>query len=153
MSTHDHKKLAASALMTVTVAVGFAATVALSATAHADGVFQSPSGNIACTITSAGNDTERVICEIAEHNYLSPPRPPDCHLGGWGNRILMEQGSAPAWKCHGDALLADGLPTLPYGQIGSGGTITCDSEIDGVKCTDSSTSHFFRVSRESYQLG
>jgi len=153
MITHDHTKLAASALGTLTVALGFATTIALPATAHADGVFHSPPGNIACTITSADNNTERVICEIAEHSYMSPPRPPDCHLGGWGNRIQMEQGSGPAWKCHGDALLADGLPTLPYGQTAAGGTITCDSQTGGVTCTDSSTNHFFRLSRDSYQLG
>jgi hypothetical protein len=33
------------------------------------------------------------------------------------------------------------------------GVITCDSEPAGMTCTDSSTGHFFRVSRESYQLG
>ena len=33
------------------------------------------------------------------------------------------------------------------------GTMTCDSETSGVTCTDTSTGHFFRVSRESYQLG
>jgi hypothetical protein len=137
----------------VAVAVGLAATVAPSAIAHADGAFRLPSGNIACTITSAGRDKEMVICEIAEHSYLNPPRPPDCHLGGWGNRIAMEQGGTPVWRCHGDALLADGLPMLPYGQTAAGGPITCISGIDGVTCADSSTTHFFRVSRESYQLG
>lgn len=64
----------------------------------------------------------------------------------------MEQGGAPAWTCHGDALLAEGLPQLPYGQTNSGGAITCDSEVDGVKCTDSSTGHFFRIARDSYQF-
>jgi len=59
MITHDHTKLAASALGTLTVALGFATTIALPATAHADGVFHSPPGNIACTITSADNNTER----------------------------------------------------------------------------------------------
>jgi hypothetical protein len=33
------------------------------------------------------------------------------------------------------------------------GAITCDSEPSGVTCTNSSTGHFFRVSRESYELG
>lgn len=135
---------------TAAVAVGLASTIVLSPIAHADGIFQSPSGNIACVTTSV--DRGRAICEIAEHSYANPPRPADCHLGGWGNRIVMEHGSAPVWTCHGDALLADGHPTLQYGQTGSGGTITCDSETDGVTCTDSSTGHFFRVSRESYQL-
>jgi len=33
------------------------------------------------------------------------------------------------------------------------GTIRCDSETSGVTRTDTITGHFFRVSRESYQLG
>jgi hypothetical protein len=44
-------------------------------------------------------------------------------------------------------------PVLDYGQTHSIGTITCDTEPAGVTCIDSSTGHFFRVSRESYQLG
>jgi hypothetical protein len=45
------------------------------------------------------------------------------------------------------------MPTLDYGQMRSVGAITCASEPSGVKCTDSSTGHFFRLSRESYELG
>jgi hypothetical protein len=44
-------------------------------------------------------------------------------------------------------------PTLDYGQTRSVGTITCDVELSGVTCADSSTGHFFRLSRESYELG
>jgi len=43
--------------------------------------------------------------------------------------------------------------TLGYGQSRSFGTITCDSEYTGMTCTDSSTGHYFRVSRETYELG
>ena len=140
---------------TVAVAAGLAAiiaqTVAPAAIAHADGVFQSPSGNIACMVTSVGRG--RAVCEISGHSYASPPRPSDCHLAGWGDHILMEHGSAPVWMCHGDALLADGQPTLQYGETGLGGTIACGSEVDGVTCTDTSTGHFFTVSREAYQFG
>lgn len=46
-----------------------------------------------------------------------------------------------------------GLGTLAYGKTASAGTITCDSEPASMTCTDSSTSHFFRMSQESYQLG
>ena len=45
------------------------------------------------------------------------------------------------------------LPTLDYGQTRCLGPITCDSEPTGMTCTDTSTGHFLRVSRESYQLG
>jgi hypothetical protein len=43
--------------------------------------------------------------------------------------------------------------TLGYGQTVFAGTITCDSEPTGVKCTDTSTGHYFRLARESYELG
>jgi hypothetical protein len=65
----------------------------------------------------------------------------------------MTQGSAPGLSCHGDTNIVPGLPTLAYGQTRSAGPITCDSELAGVTCTDNSTGHFFKVSRESYQLG
>ena len=43
--------------------------------------------------------------------------------------------------------------TLDYGQTLSRGPITCGSEASGVTCTDTATGHFFRVSREDYELG
>jgi hypothetical protein len=42
---------------------------------------------------------------------------------------------------------------LGYGQTRSLGAITCDSETSGITCTDTSSGQFFRVSRDSYQLG
>ena len=56
-------------------------------------------------------------------------------------------------ECHGDTLRLPGEQTLNYGQTISAGTITCDSEPSGMTCTDSSTGHYFRVSRDSYSLG
>jgi hypothetical protein len=58
--------------------------------------------------------------------------------------------------CAGSAMIqifVNAPPVLGYGQTHSIGTITCDSEPSGVTCTDGSTGHFFRTSRESYQLG
>jgi hypothetical protein len=42
---------------------------------------------------------------------------------------------------------------LDDAQSGSAGAITCSSEQPAMRCTDVSTGHFFRVSRESYELG
>ena len=42
---------------------------------------------------------------------------------------------------------------LNYGETLANGTITCKSEPAGMTCTDVSTGHFFRIARESYQLG
>lgn len=125
------------------------AAVAAAPTAHADTQnFQSPSGNIYCVLGAFG-----VACDISDFDYQPPP-PPECgkHLP-WGNRFVLNLGEPAAIHCHGDTLRVAGEQTLDYGQSLSAGTITCDSEPSGVKCTDSSTGHYFRVSRDSYDLG
>ena len=73
--------------------------------------------------------------------------------GSWGDEFGVVQGEAPKLGCHLDTVFNRGLQTLNYGDSVSAGAITCDSEISGMTCTDSSTGHFFRVSRDSYQLG
>ncbi len=126
-----------------------AAAIAVPATARADSQdFQSPSGNIYCVLDSGG-----VACDISEFTYQASA-PPECgkHLA-WGNRFRLTAGRPAAIECHGDTLRVPGEPTLGYGQTISAGTIGCDSEPTGMKCTDSSTGSYFRVSRESYDLG
>jgi hypothetical protein len=112
--------------------------------------FQSPSGNIDCGIGFL-NDNGFATCEIGNHTWVAPPRPPSCE-GGWGDRIGMDQGSPPALSCHTDTLRGTAEPTLAYGSTHTVGEMSCDSELFGVTCTDASTSHSFRISRDSYQL-
>jgi hypothetical protein len=131
-----------------------AAVAALPVSARADtGPFQSPSGNIVCSMgTFVGKANDNFVdCEIADHSWIAPPRAPDCALN-WGNRFRLEQGSAGVFACQHQAMPAP-QQTLDYGQTRAVGAITCDSEPTGMTCTDSSTGHFFRVSRDSYQLG
>ncbi len=126
-----------------------AAFVALPATARADGQnFQSPSGNIDCVL-----GTDGVACDISDYTYQPPP-PPECgkHLA-WGNRFSLTPGKPAAIECHGDTLRVPGEQTLGYGQTLSAGTLSCGSEPSGMRCTDSSSGHHFRVSRESFDLG
>ncbi len=126
-----------------------AALVASSATARADGQnFQSPSGNIYCIMGTTG-----VACDISDYTYQPPP-PPECgkHLA-WGSRFSLTPGNPAAIECHGDTLRVPGERTLDYGQTISAGTLTCESQPSGMKCTDSgSGGHYFRVSRESFDL-
>jgi hypothetical protein len=137
------------ATLALVVPATIAAAVALPATAHADNrPFQSPSGNILCLIDSSG-----VACDVSDFTYKLPPPPPCAQHISWGNRFTMDQGKAPEMTCHGDTLRVPGEPTLNYGQTTSAGSFTCDSEPSGMKCTDSSTGHYFRVARDSYDLG
>lgn len=137
-------------ILKVTLIATASAALALPATAHAATQnFKSPSGNIVCTLSAEG-----AACDINEYTYTPPP-PPECaqHIK-WGNRFTLSSGKPGAIECHGDTLQVAGEPTLNYGQTTSAGTITCaSSEQDGMKCSDSSSGHYFRVSRESFDLG
>jgi len=117
------------------VAAAMVAAIALPATAHADSpsfVFESPSGNIVCQMTTAADGTGAVACDVEDTTYAPPRSGPDwCTPFGHGRAVDM----------------------LGYGQTRSVGAITCDSEPAGITCTDASTGHYFRVSPESYELG
>ena len=163
LSIHVRNKAMVSAKSFVgaaTVAVGFAATIALPATAHAtvnEYQFQSPSGNIGCEMIDEGNGTVGAVCKVRDRTWVAPPP----GGGRWcqyaGTDLKLFQGETPCVGVWPNQiwLLQDWneLATLAYGQTHTIGTITCDSEPSGVTCTDSSTGHYFRVSRESYQLG
>jgi len=142
-------KAAAIAALSV---ISSATAIGLAAVGHADPYyqFQSPTGNIDCA-EGVLNDRAFALCEIRDHTWNAPPRPPVCE-GGWGDRIDMNQGEPPALDCHSDTVRGSGLPTLRYGERRSAGPITCDSEPSGITCTDSSTGHFFAISRDSYEL-
>jgi len=140
--------------VTVAVLLAVAATALTPAapTARADSYesFQSPSGNIDCGIASS-NGTIFAACEIRDYTWSPPPRPTPC-MGGFGDRISIEQGGAAKMSCHSDTLKGDGYPVLAYGQSKSLNSISCRSEISGMTCTDSSTGHYFLLARDSYDL-
>lgn len=147
------RRMRTAALVLIATA-SVAATIGLPATAHADdaGAFQSPSGNVNCLIGTfvGGDDSNFVYCDVANRIWGAPPRPPDCVLV-WGNRLRLEAGKSAEFGCYHQDLPAP-ESTLDYGHKRSVGSITCDSEVSGMTCTDSSTRHFFRISRESYQI-
>lgn len=144
------------AVKMIAAASSAAALTALvaAAVAHASNLyqFQSPSGNITCVMAALEAQAAEVSCEIADHTWVAPPRPQVC-MGGWGDRFDLTAGSPATMACHSDTTRGSGLSTLQYGDTRSVATLTCDSEPAGITCTDSGTGHFFRVSRESYELG
>jgi len=80
-------------------------------------------------------------------------RPCDFDFGGL--QFYVSKGEPGKLGCYEG--LSDFKRTLPktldYGQSESLGPMTCVSETSGVTCTDTVTGHFFRVSRETYELG
>jgi Family of unknown function (DUF6636) len=138
---------AAAAMVAAITAVGPAAI------AHADDVyqFQSPSGNITCVMSALQGDTPRASCGITDRTWVIPPRPMTC-MGAFGDQITMVHGSSAALVCHTDTTRGTGLPTLQYGDTRSVASLTCVSQPAGITCTDSDTGHFFRISRESYEV-
>jgi hypothetical protein len=142
--------LSAASLVAAAILVATARAVA---DPNGDFRFQTPSGNIACYLgpAAAGGTNGQVGCEIGDHTYAPAPRPSTCHLG-WGDRFELSQGSAPTLVCHGDTLRTGNLKTLDYDESVFTGAIRCSIEPAGVTCTDTTTAHYFRASRESYEL-
>jgi len=133
-----------------------AAAIAIPATAQADPdysdnqIFQSPSGNIRCNVSYTVKANPHADCTIQHSTYAAPP---GCEYLPWA-QFELGQGESPNLSCVVGFRNPGAYPTLDYGQkTRSFGAISCDSEPSGITCTDSGTGHFFRMSRESYQLG
>jgi hypothetical protein len=146
-----------------------AAAIALPVTAHADDTkydnFLSPSGNINCSIMleppfdvngvhySGNNDVQ---CELVDHTWQPPQACPTASevIDVVGVSMRADATAPPVVGCEKyPNQLPLPWPTLNYGQTQSLGVITCDSESSGIKCTNTNTGHFFRLSRESYDVG
>jgi hypothetical protein len=146
VTTSKITKLALIATSIVAATIAFAAT----ASAGVAPTFKSPSGNIACWV--ADDDAG---CQVLDHTYASWP-------GGCSSPAIanFSLGQGKPVELHCDSTIPGikypatyGAPTLDYGKTYSVGVMSCDSEPAGVTCTDGSTGHFFRVSRESYEVG
>lgn len=144
--------MASTPIPTVTVTAAPAPAPVTTVIAQPDGPasFRSPSGNINCTLSTPGGENA-ARCEVVDHTWAAPPPPPDCHLNS-GDRFYLTQGGSAVVGCYGQEF-PTAEQTLGYGQSRSLGTITCVSEYTGMTCTDSSTGHYFRVSRDGYELG
>jgi hypothetical protein len=87
-------------------------------------------------------------------------KPPGCDHSAWGDRLSLEQGSAPVSDCHNDTIRPSysspgpnpDVPILAFGQSKSAGTITCGSAPTGITCIDFSTGHYFRMSNDSNEI-
>jgi hypothetical protein len=119
--------------------------------------FQSPSGDISCNLVNYpptdkfGFGKNFVQCDIVNQSWV-PPRPPPPDRADATSTFLLIRGQAPIVG-YSPGTVGDGSPMLDSAQVPYAGAIGCRSEQSAMKCTDTSTGHFFRVSQESYELG
>lgn len=132
---------------------GTALPMAAIAYADADN-FETPSGNIQCILGNLGGSAPVAECSIRDFTFVAPPVSP-CDGGPTpAHQFKLDQGKPGHFMCaYSDLRSTPDWPTLDYGQTRSLGTMTCDSEPAGITCRDSSTGHFFFVSRDSYDVG
>jgi hypothetical protein len=147
-----------SAFLSVVAGVS-AATIGLAPTSRANPFseqFESMSGDISCNLVNApptdrlGFGKNFVQCDIVNQSWV-PPQPPPPGRADATSTVVLVRGQLPIVGYSPGTLAAADL--VNYDQPVSAGVITCSTEQSAVKCTDTSTGHFFRVSRESYQLG
>jgi hypothetical protein len=108
--------------------------------------FTSPSGNIGCILSD-----ELLRCDIGERSWSPPPRPADCpDYSDYGQGILIHPNGPARFVCAGDTAMGR-APVLPYGEYQAGGGMSCNSELSGMRCSNSD-GHGFTISKQAYSL-
>ncbi|MBC9821994.1 hypothetical protein [Terrabacter sp. MAHUQ-38] len=110
--------------------------------------FQSPTGNIRCTL---GGSPSLAACEVKK-GRIDPPVPSICPPDGpedIGRIELKASGAFPV--CNSDTVGQADEPKLPYGaRTASADPVGCLSEEFGVTCVDASTQHGFFLARDTF---
>jgi uncharacterized protein DUF6636 len=112
-------------------------------------LFQSPSGNIGCAMTSGG-DGIQARCDIALRSWKAPPKPRWCKLD-WGQGVMVGARGRASYVCAGDTALHEGS-RLGYGRSIVLGRLRCTSLTSGVRCTNRLDGHGFEISRQRVRL-
>jgi hypothetical protein len=156
LSVFIHRKIGVVAGVCTAIA---ASAIGLAPSSHANPFseqFQSPSGDISCNLVSSpptdklGLGKNFVQCDIVDQSWV-PPQPPPSGRADATATIVLVRGQVPIVGYSPGALAA--ADPVNYDQPLSAGSIFCRPEQSAMRCTDTSTGHFFRVSRESYELG
>jgi len=111
--------------------------------------FQSPTGNIHCSIHDyQGVTTAR--CDLAElvPSHTKPPQ--NCELD-WGATFAVDERGLGYLGCVGDTVRDRSNPVLGYGQAVSLGGISCVSARTGMTCTNAG-GHGFSVAKARQRL-
>ena len=146
---------ARATLAALPFAVLFVAAWAAAAAQEALVGFRSPSNNIHCQFhgNHEGSDdaAAAIRCDIMQISNRAPSRPRDCELD-WGQAFeISRKAAAGARICHGDTVMDDRLPALPYGKTWQRHGLTCTSKQGGVTCVNAK-GHGFDLSRGAQRV-
>lgn len=111
--------------------------------------FVTPSGNIYCALVGEDQDTLR--CEILSMLNPIPPQPnPGYCEFDWGAGLLLPKYTQPEILCISDTIASTNY-TLAYGSTWNNSGFTCESQTNGLTCTNSNNQGFF-LSREAWNI-
>jgi hypothetical protein len=110
--------------------------------------FQSPSGNIFCTIETG--EYSGVRCDMVDLTPSFTKRPADCDLD-WGSSFYVEATGKGGLGCHGDTVILPRARVLDYGDSVDAGPYTCTSVKTGMTCMNAE-GHGFTLSRAKQEV-
>ena len=141
-------------------------SVVVAPTAHGEPSsfqFLSPSGNVGCQLGTGPHGQAYAWCKANEHDWVASGSD-DCPVANvpgaigepGGEDLQLVENGAPCFGFVMSQLFFSGQyapPTVGLGDSRSMGDITCAVQVSEVTCTDRPTGRFFKVSRDSYELG
>ena len=105
--------------------------------------FNSPSGNISCTI-----DSERTRCVISSFDYQPPEKPDDCQLENWG-AVVVANDEGAGYSCREAPGSSGPARVLGYGESITAEGMTCTSTREGMTCKSDESGVGFTMRRAS----
>lgn len=111
--------------------------------------FQSPTGNIHCSIYVWGGGAE-ARCDLTALTPSYTRAPADCDLD-WGSSFAVNDTGKGVLACVGDTVRDPQNPVLGYGEAVSLGGISCVSAKTGITCTNAE-GHGFSVAKARQKL-
>ncbi|MBD2302491.1 hypothetical protein H6G77_20380 [Aulosira sp. FACHB-615] len=104
--------------------------ISLPAIAQAETSFQTPTGNIHCTILQAN-----IRCDILKITAKIPPKPRSCEFD-WGHAFILDAQGRGYRGCYGDTTVNPQNPVLQYGKTLRHEGIVCTSRRTGLTCVN-----------------
>ncbi|MGG5257752.1 DUF6636 domain-containing protein [Phycicoccus avicenniae] len=116
--------------------------------------FETPSGNIQCSVEGEG-DEQLLDCVIATADFPLPTPTEPCDVDWAANEVTLAPPDGPTMgACRGDpppAVLHPERSTLEYDTVSVVGDFRCLSRRTGLTCWNVRSGHGFELAREAYR--